>query len=58
MVYVLDFDIVVSEFELRSLCYVHFRTNTSGKGMNPFISPAMRYVVPLVVFCKDGFGIK
>ena len=33
--------IVVSEFVLQSHYYVHFRTNTLGKGMNPLILPAM-----------------
>ena len=38
----LDYDIVVSDFELQSRYYVHFRTNTLEKGMNPFIHhPAM-----------------
>ena len=32
----LNYEIVVSEFELQSRYYVHFRTNTIGKGMNPF----------------------
>ena len=35
------FGIVVSEFELQSRDYVHFRANTLGKGLNPFILPAM-----------------
>ena len=43
MVKVLDCGIVVSEFELQSHYYVHFRTNTIGKGMNPLIPP--RYVL-------------
>ena len=30
----LDFNILVSEFELLSCYYVHFRTNTIGNGMN------------------------
>ena len=34
---VLDCDIVVNEFELQSCCYVHFLTNTLGKGMKPLI---------------------
>ena len=43
---VLDFDIVVSEFELYSCHNVHFRTNTFeliplGKGMNPLIHLVM-----------------
>ena len=32
---VLDCSLEVSEFELQSRCYVHFRT--LGKGMDPFI---------------------
>ena len=35
------YEIVAREFELQSRYYVHFRTNTLGKGMNPLISPAM-----------------
>ena len=31
----LDCNIVVCEFELQWRCYVHFRTNTPGKSMNP-----------------------
>ena len=41
MVKALDSGIVVSEFELQSYYYDHFRTNTLGKGMNPLILPAM-----------------
>ena len=37
----LDYGIIVSEFELQSRYYVHFRTNTREKGKNPFILPAM-----------------
>ena len=32
-------NIVVCEFELQSHYYVHFWTNTLGKGMYPFIPP-------------------
>ena len=32
-----DWNIVVSEFELQSRFYIHFRINTRGKGMNPLI---------------------
>ena len=41
MVKVMDWGIVVSEFVLQSHYYVHFQTNTLGKGMSPFILPAM-----------------
>ena len=37
----MDYESVVSEFELQLHYYVHFRTNTQGKGMNPLILPAM-----------------
>ena len=39
MVKAMDYEIVVSEFELQSRYYVHFRANTLGKGMNPLILP-------------------
>ena len=41
MVKAMDCGIVVSEFELQSRDYVHFRANTFGKGMKPLILPAM-----------------
>ena len=41
--------IVVSEFELQSRFYVHFRTNTLRKGMN--------FLILLLFFLKDGFEI-
>ena len=41
MVKVMDCKIVVSEFVLQSRYYVHFRTNTIGKAMNPLIFQAM-----------------
>ena len=50
IVKVLDCRIMVSEFELQSRYYVHFRTNTLGKGMNPVILLAMGYIVPLLFF--------
>ena len=41
MVKSLDYGIIVSEFELQLHYYVHFWTNTLGKGMNPLTLPAM-----------------
>ena len=41
MVKAIDCGIVVNEFELRSNYYVHFQTNTLGKGTNSFILPAI-----------------
>ena len=34
---VLDCDNVVSEFELQSSYYIHFRIDTFGKGINPLL---------------------
>ena len=42
VVSVLDRDIVVSEFELWSLYYIHFRTNITEKIMNSLYSPSYR----------------
>ena len=39
LAYVLDFDIVVSEFDLQSRHYVHFQTDTLEKGMNSLKPP-------------------
>ena len=58
MVKEMDCGIVVREFVLQSRYYVHFRTNTLGKGMNPLILPAMGLKVPLLFFKENGFGIK
>ena len=41
MVKAIDCGIVVSKLELQPRYYVHFRTNTLAKGMNPLILPAM-----------------
>ena len=41
MVKAMDCRIIVSELVLQSRYYIHFRTNTFGKGMNPLILPAM-----------------
>ena len=41
MVKAMDCGIVVREFELQSRYYAHFQANPLGKGMNPFILPAM-----------------
>ena len=58
MVKAMDCGLVVRELVLQSRYYVHFRTNTLGKGMNPVILPAMGYIVPLLFFYENGFGIK
>ena len=39
--YVLNSNIIVSEFKLQLHYNVHFWTNTLGKGMKPLISEAM-----------------
>ena len=50
----LDYDIIVYEFVLQSRYYIHFRTNTHGKGTNSFILPANGKIVPLLCFYKEG----
>ena len=37
----MDYGIVESEFKLQSHYYIHFRTSTLRKGMNPLILPSM-----------------
>ena len=55
---VLDWDIIVSYFELWSRYYVQFWINTLGKDINSLIPPpAIDYLV-LQLFCKHEFGIK
>ena len=46
-------DIVVSDFDLQLCYYIHFWTNTLGKTMKPFISPAMSSIVPLLFLYFD-----
>ena len=56
---ILDYDIIISEFELKSRYYVHIRTNLLRKGMNTFIpQPAMVEIIPLLLFYKNGLGFK
>ena len=53
---VLDWDIVVSEFELQSPYYVHILTNTIVKSMNP-LSLLPQLGINSIT-SKDGFGIR
>ena len=55
---VLDCDIIVSEYEVKSNYYVHFWTNILEEGMNLLISPAMGEIVLQPFFYNDGFDIK
>ena len=57
MVKAKDSEIVVSKFVLQSRYYVHFRIDTIGKSMNSLILPAMGYIVPLLFFLENDFGI-
>ena len=54
----LDCSFYLSEFELQSHYYVHFQSNTIGKGMDLFILPAINQIVSLLFFTKDGFDFK
>ena len=54
---VLDCDIVVSEYELHRAMTFSFSEIPLGKILIPSSSsPAMGYIVPLLVCCKDSFG--
>ena len=57
MANVMDCEIVVTEFELQSCYYVYFRFNTLGKGMNSHLPLVMGYIVLLLFFYKNSFGI-
>ena len=49
----------VNVFELQSRYYIQFQSYTLGKGMNPlFISPPLSWIVSLLFFNKDSFGIR
>ena len=46
------------EFEQPSRSNVHIRAYTLGNGIKPPIPPAMSKIISLMLFYKDGFGIK
>ena len=50
----LEWDIIMSEFELQSRNYVQ----PLGKVWTSLFPPAIGYIVPLMSFYKDAFGIK
>ena len=50
---ILDCDIGVSEFELESRNYVHFWTNTLGKGMNSIYCSSYGLNSTTTVFLQD-----
>ena len=58
MAKVLNCGLEVSEFELQSLCYYHFRINPLGEGMNLLIPSAVGWIISLLFFYKDVIGIK
>ena len=58
MIKAVDCRIIVNEFEPDTRYYDHFWTNTHWKEMNAFIIQAMCWIVPLMLFWRDDFGIK
>ena len=58
VVNVLDFDIVVIEFDLQFRHYVHFHAISIDKGMSPFNNLAMIQIAPLLFLDKGDFGTK
>ena len=58
MTKVVDCGLEASEFELHAPYYVHFRNNTLGKGMNPFILPRKGLNSTTPVLLQGGtFGL-
>ena len=57
MAKVLNYDLLVNDFEFHSDYYVQFRTNTLGKRTNSLVSPIMTEIVTIVFFYKDSFGV-
>ena len=53
MVKVLECGILVSGFELQLRYYVHIRTNTLRKGMNPLILLATDYITTTALLYRD-----
>ena len=58
VVNVLDCDIVVGEFKLRSRDCIHFRTNTLRKGMNPHRNQLLIKKCHNCPSTTSDFGIK
>ena len=58
MANMLDCSLELMEFELLSHNYIHFQIKTFGKAWTPYPSPAMGWIISLLFFYKDGFGIK
>ena len=54
--YVLVYDSLVNRFDLPSLHFLHFRTNTLEYVVNPFIPQQQVKKGLFVFFEKDGFG--
>ena len=57
MVKALDCNIVVSELELQSRNYVHFRTNTLRRGMTPPFPPSYGLNITITVLQEEWLGI-
>ena len=55
---VMDYNILIIEFDLKSRYYVYFWTNTRGKIMGMFISPAIHYIIHLLTFYMNEIGFK
>ena len=59
MANMLDCGIIVTEFEFQLCYYIHFQTNTFGKGWNPFIPPQLWVKLYFnYSLYNDGFSIK
>ena len=57
MVKALDYGIVVIQFEFQLCYYIHFRTNTLGKGYEPPY-PSSYGLNNIITALKDGYTIE
>ena len=58
MAKVLDYGLEMSEFKLQLHYYVHFQSNTLANGIETLIISPMGWIVLLLFFYKDRFGVK
>ena len=55
---VLNCNLIVSKFKLKSFNCIYIWTNTLGKGINLIILRAMGSILLLLIFYKDVVGIE
>ena len=54
----LAWDILVTQMELQSRCYIHIQTDDTRKGIDSLIPRPIGWLVQVIFFYKDWFGFK